>query len=292
MKKIILICFGLFHLLSCKSEGNKTSQLKKETQMNFSQDQNIYKIKLSCSLPYKLLLNDLIIDEDDGAEGGAIETNSFVNSFILISGVQHLKIVVQSKKNEDSISTRSLDYINIQIVKLKDINSKNSELINEFNISSAINISKNTYQWEFNTIVPYKLQGWSDSINLLKEDKEELMEEVIKFYTETHKILNSGNASKYQELVSKRYEETLVAFYNNSGIQQEKEELSQRVKDAKDKMNPLKDFVIKFYGNGKIITLENSSGDSPLNYSTEEFDDFFSIQLHRPKKGAPLEVIR
>jgi len=264
----------------------------KKILVKYNQEQTFYKIKLSSSLPYKLLLNDVIIDEDNGEEGGAVETNSFANNLILNSSVQHLKIILFPKKGEDSITKRSLDYIKIALVKLNSIDSKSSELIKEFNIKNANIKLENSYQWEFASIVSYKINGWSNSVNLIEQNQKELLKEVIKFYNDTYDILNSGDSSKFLGLISKRNEETAIAFYNNPGILQEKEELAQRVKEAKGKMNPLQDFTIKFYGNGRIVTLENKDGDSPLYYSTEDYDDFFSIQLHRPKKGASLEVIR
>ncbi|WP_027393181.1 hypothetical protein [Aquimarina latercula] len=293
MKNVLIILFSVLSLTSCKNRNvDDAKKTKSETPMNFNQEQTYYKIKLSSSLPYKLLLNDLIIDEDNGEEGGAVETNLFANNLILNSGIQHLKIVLFPKKDEDSITQRSLDYIKIALVKLNLIDSKDSELIKEFNIKNANSGSGNSYQWEFISVIPYKINGWSNSVNLIKQDQKELLKEVIEFYKKTYDVLNSGDSSKFLDMVSKRNEETAIAFYNNPGVLQEKEELAQRVKEAKGKMNPLQDFTIKFYGNGRIVTLENKNGDSPLYYSTEDYDDFFSIQLHRPKDGEPLEIIR
>lgn len=293
MRKILLLCFSLL-LLSCKQKESKTIQKKMNTfkAKDSNNGQSFYKLKLSCSLPYKLLLNDLILDQDSGEEGGAVDTNLFINNFILSSGQQTLKLLVKPKKGKDSISKRSLEFITIKVVKVNSLDSRESDLIDEFTISKAIHAGDNVYLWDFLSETEYNLDGWSESVNLIHEDKEKLLKEILLFYEDTHSILNSGNVDGYLNLVKRRNEETAIAFHNAPEIKNETQELKVRVKEAKGKMNPLENFVLKFYANGKIVTLENQEGDSPLNYSTEEFDDFFSIQLHRPEKDGLLEVIR
>ena len=63
-------------------------------------------------------------------------------------------------------------------------------------------------------------------------------------------------------------------------------------------MQPLKNYKLGIYANGKVITMVDTiDGNSPLwgNYQLEDGKykhNRFMLYFHRPKAGGPLEVIR
>lgn len=62
------------------------------------------------------------------------------------------------------------------------------------------------------------------------------------------------------------------------------------------KILALEKYKMIFYGNGKVVSLvridDEFRGESAIIGETEDNYNFYPIYLHRPKVGAPLEVIR
>ncbi len=281
MKSYIILLIILF---SCKK-----SQNSKHNQMDNTiiSQTPYYAIEIDALPKFSVLVNDVkIVSHNDR---GSLNSVYLLNKEILSKGEQVLKLNIIS---DQELSETDEQYFKFKIFKYENFDSDDKTLILDAKPKFKQKTKVYSQILPFIANVPYKLKGWSNSVKLIDENKEDLLKEVLEFYNNTHGILNSGKSIEYLNLVSKRNEETAIAFYNNPGVLQEKEELAQRVKGAMGKMNPLKDFTLKYYGNGRIVTLENKDGDSPLYYSTEDYDDFFSIQLHRPKAGEPLEIIR
>lgn len=110
---MVFIMAMVFIVSNCQD-----SNIKKNKNMNTP----IYKIKLSISIPYELYVNDFLIDRSFDEEG-AVETNLFINNFILKSGIQTIVLKMYPKRGENHISDRSLDFINVKIVELLNIDS-------------------------------------------------------------------------------------------------------------------------------------------------------------------------
>lgn len=280
---MVFIMAMVFIVSNCQD-----SNIKKNKNMNTP----IYKIKLSISIPYELYVNDFLIDRSFDEEG-AVETNLFINNFILKSGIQTIVLKMYPKRGENHISDKSLDFINVKIVELLNIDSQDSKLVKEFSIDKE-KIINDKYIQEVKINVPYHLQGWSTSVELINENQEKLLKELQAFYQEVYTIINNGDYDRYSKIISKRTQEALISYYDSQIIKKEQEELKDRVIAAKGKMKPINfnQYELKIYGNGKLVTLEDSKGDSPLSYSTKEYKDYFGIILYRRSNNSSLEVIR
>ncbi|AYN03697.1 hypothetical protein [Flavobacterium sp. 140616W15] len=86
----------------------------------------------------------------------------------------------------------------------------------------------------------------------------------------------------------------MLAYFDAPEILQEQDDEKEKVQQAKGLMNSIdfSKYSLKFYGDGRLITLEDKNGDSPLYYEDKDYKRIFGILLHRPKSGSPLEVIR
>ncbi|MCG8860109.1 hypothetical protein, partial [Tenacibaculum finnmarkense] len=147
---------------------------------------------------------------------------------------------------------------------------------------------------------PYNLTGWSNSVDLTKENQEKLFKEVEAYYLELIKDFENKDipaiAKKYY---TKEKEIAQALFFK------EKEEKSRWHKDilgevlhTTAKIEKIKDHYLGFYGNGKVVNLLRTQiGFKPLVIETENEDGKkaylkLDVYLHRPAPGAPLEMIR
>lgn len=187
---IILIAFFSF-FISCAQK-----EIKKEDVMN--QD-NIKKAivffninYLSCST--EILINDIPIYKNLNGKDKAGESFSFqINEYLLKSGKQELTIRIYPASNEkdilnSSISNSSNLKVNIiygdpKIQKIKDYQTAINYETNNSTIdphTPFIEIKKEFYIQS----LPYELKGWSESVSLVKEDKNKLESEVVQFYND------------------------------------------------------------------------------------------------------------
>ena len=157
------------------------------------------------------------------------------------------------------------------------------------------------YTGYFNADVEYDLVGWSESVDLRKEDPDKLLEEVLKLYKSTGRALVKGDYQTFFTLTEKKIKEIAQCWYSDSiGMIQDLKPYKKFVNYEDKKLKPLDNFSIHFFGNGKMIGLYDKSGkykgNPSLKMSGKKNDrkkvNFLFLHLHRPKKGAPLEIIR
>lgn len=112
-------------------------------------------------------------------------------------------------------------------------------------------------QWEFEAEVPYKLEGWNNAQDLRKLDEEDLEKKVVAKFNDLKKLLNNGNSPLFFKEQEFSLNEDFKALYINPKTQEEwKSSLISFFDEQKNKMIPLENYRLKFYANGKLVTLE------------------------------------
>ncbi|WP_146106058.1 hypothetical protein [Apibacter adventoris] len=253
----------------------------------------IYGIDFNIATPFEILVNDapVIKYNEEGSMSGFYP----INELLINNKDQEISVRLYSEIGKEFIAEDISKYFSLKLVLSKDVNFEHFKEIQNIKIPEII---KNTpyieYKYHFNIEVPYQLEGWINSVDLTKENKEALLKEVKMYYQKIYGILNKGDYSHYSKIISKRNHEVLVAYYDSEIIKKEQDELLERITTAQGKMKPIdfNKYNLKIYGNGRLVTLEDEKGDSPLFCITEEYEDYFGIILYRPALGAPLEVIR
>ncbi|MDQ0109014.1 hypothetical protein J2T02_004155 [Chitinophaga terrae (ex Kim and Jung 2007)] len=166
------------------------------------------------------------------------------------------------------------------------------------------------YTWEINIDqLPYQLTGWSAGVDLRSEDSGALAKEVLAYYTRMHKMYESGgHADELISLAKKAEAEKTVYNYRDAKVQETVDLLSKDGYNKKVKMEPIEDYKMVIYGNGKLVTLERNPVAEIAGYRKTgnfahwsaligHFDDGnglyqVPVLLYRPKAGAALERIR
>lgn len=148
----------------------------------------------------------------------------------------------------------------------------------------------------FESSVPYKLNGWSNSTDLTKLNEKDLEKEVVSFYNE---IISDYNNKKIESIEKKYYNRQLENAQSLYSFKREDSEklVSEINKDVnKNQDLKLENYKLVFYGNGKVVGLVRTDGEffgkSAFLGLTDEDFYIYSLLLHRPKAGTPLEVIR
>ncbi|OXA94096.1 hypothetical protein B0A66_05295 [Flavobacterium hercynium] len=153
---------------------------------------------------------------------------------------------------------------------------------------------------EFDAIAPYQndIEGWQNGADLTKEDKDKLLKEVEEFYKE---LIGYYDAKNVNSLASKYYKRQFEVAQTNyqTKIYDSQIVADEWVKDVNETRPFIFDqYMLRFYGDGKMVALVKTD-KYYINLSTLMREDpktgksvWYHMYLHRPKPGAPLEVIR
>lgn len=250
--------------------------------------------------PYsgEVLVNDVLIDK---SIYGTLNGTEFINYFILDNGEQTIK--TELKANKGTISSESLKKVSTDFgIYNADMNNgelQNIQLIQKLNFPDLKTPVPNvTGQWKFKANLPFKLEGWKNSEDLSKWDKDKLEKEVVKKYNELREILNSGNSGEFVKELAFANKEFFVANYYNES--KKNEFLSNLAKDfskQKGLVPPIENYKLRIMGNGKVVALESSSdNDSQGVLTTKDIENkkiyVTYIMLHKPQNSDKFQIVR
>lgn len=316
MKKLLTLFYLGVSLSGCTQEVKKENIMREE---NVQKVANIYKevktydynpqyklhISEAANFSYEILVNGFPVHKN--YKSGIVTGSVPINEAILKKGKQTLTIKMTPPVDKQfNMGTEidlsivalklSIEYGDHNVEKYKDFKTVlNYEILNKNEKLPYCELNL-----EFDAPeVPYEneVKGWADGVDLSKEDKHKLQEEVEDFYKEMIGYYETKNIDALAAKYYKSQKETAQAHFLN------KKEDSQIVIDewVKD-LNDTRPFVwdkytMKFYAGNKIVKLAKLDKyyiglstlfreDSEGNYVS------YSMYLYRPKPGAPLEVIR
>ncbi|MFK7001779.1 hypothetical protein V3Q90_08640 [Flavobacterium oreochromis] len=289
-------------------EMEMINKISKEKQIT-------YTVHVNAMTPYELYLDDILIDRfyyDN------VSNTIELNPYLLENGKHKLKIkylptVSDIFTKEGLLDPRDI-YINentrwrIYFVKLNKDPNVPLGYTNEIDYgSSELKIiappTKLPFweqEWDLDIKdLPYKLKGWSESEDLYKMDKDLLEKEVLKKYNELKDLLNLGKIDDYLNLGKNKNYELDICTYTTEE-QSKIDYQNNKLKMSKlcvGNMQPINDYVLKLYANGRLVTLERPRGEyknwSALMSKTPEGRvTGWGVKLHKPKGSDHFEIIR
>jgi hypothetical protein len=290
MKNIVLLCLAVISATNC--------QEKKEINLNnmitMKKSAIIYGIDYDIQNHFQILVNDNLVAQNfEDVKSSAYLP---INEYLLSDKKSILKLKLYKSFNEQYITKDLYKNFSLKLMFCNNNLFEDLKLVQEMNIPQEI-MGKSYIEYTYILNVDFDklnvISGWYSSENLI-ENKSDLLKQVQDSYIKVFNILNSGSYQDYYKIVRKREEEVLFAYFNAPEILEEQRIEKEKVEQAKGVMNSIdfNKYSLKFYGDGKLITLEDENGDSPLYYEDENYKRIFGILLHRPKSGSPLEVIR
>lgn len=282
-------------LTACQEKKSNSTQqkvfLNKEKKENMNvHNTPIYRINFESYLPFELYLNDVLIDKNNS--NGSVDFFETLNEYILSSGKQELKIKLYPFIGKSKVSYKDMEDIKVQIYKSPSLNDETFTLIQDIKFPNfKDNLPNFEYKTYFEVEVPYKNIGWMNSKDLTKE--ENLLDEVVLFYENVRTILNNGDYEKYFALNKLADDEIYKSLYLGRDKEKEdKEKEINRIIDSKGKMKKLEDYVLKYYGNGRLVRLEKLDGSSPLCADRDDVESYYNFFLHKKLDSNRLVIVR
>ncbi|WP_136669406.1 hypothetical protein [Flavobacterium sp. H122] len=155
----------------------------------------------------------------------------------------------------------------------------------------------------FNAKVPYELKGWSESQDLRKLDQKVLAGKVLAEYESNRGIFQSKNLDGIARITYDGLRNQFVSEYaSKKDIQEAWDEIVEIVNNPTFEMQPIKDYKMIFYGEGKLVCLVSTSDDKKIKgqsvllgrFKKGKSDSGYAVfcMLHIPKGKTELEVAR
>lgn len=289
MRKIILLSLLAFNIVSCQEK--KDYKLNNKTTMN--KTPIIYGIDYDIQNYFQILINDDMVSQNFED----VKSSAFlpINEYLLSNKKTILKVKLFKTPQEKYITHDLYKNFSLKIMVCNNNLFEGFKLVQEIKIPEIKNETYIEYTYTLN-VDSDKLNpivGWNSSEDLIA-DKEVLLKEVQDYYLKVYNVLNSGSYNDYHKIIIKREQEVFWSYFNAPEIFEEQNNEKEKVEQAKGIMKPIdfSKYLIKFYGDGRLVTLEDENGDSPLYYENKDFKRIFGIVLHRPTPKASLEVIR
>ncbi|MHC0444267.1 hypothetical protein ACWA1F_02590 [Flavobacterium sp. 3-218] len=328
MKFLKLILLGFLSCFTACSQNNKMSNLTSknyiETMMNNTKRytyEPMYFLTYEQNVCYsEILVNDIPVNKNftEMVDGGTLR----LNNYIFKSGIQKVTVRMYAiDNNKDFDFSTFTDETNMKIEITESDNRKRDlkgkEIISYvtplstyknadgYERTKFVGSGKKYYEtsFTFNATVPYEFHSLEKARDLSKWDKDMLEEKILKFYKNQWMIIDEKRVDDYFSYLDLKEKETCQSeFSNKTELEENLEAYLMPFTDPTFKLEPLENYVVKYYGNGKLVCLELKSlekimrGKSALwgKYKDEEsvrakYRKYF---LYIPEGETELKILR
>jgi len=312
-KFLFLVFWVLVTLGSCaQNTKNEEKMITKQQYNNISKEVKTYdynptyQLKVNTNLcTYEAYINDILVGFSFTAGRTAGEQNIDIPQYILKTGKQSVCFKIYPKAITKGVLENLVDKnadFRIRIVHGEYYKIKFEDFKEVFRMKLPKvehDIPYIELKGEFEAVVPYELEGWSNGMDLSKEDPKKLEEEVLEKYNQYRTAFESKDVATLATMIYKREKEIAQAYYfvsgQNNSYDNGWEELEQECNELKE-MKPLENYEMKISGHGRLVNLLRTDSKykdfSAVAGSTGKKARFYGLTLYRPAPGTPLEVIR
>jgi len=333
MKIKFIIFLFLLSLGACKQKSKSMDNItppiadsnkEKITAQNFFQEQLKF-VKRSSNEPlyyvfvnheqcfFEILVND--VPRFRYFEEGSIMTPINLNNYINRSGRQTItyRLYPQTKRGLQHLT----EYTSIKI-ELYERN--NADTTNGFDNQKLLLTHRSStktdgktfiadgkdyyeFSFDFDAKVPYQLEGWEDSKDLSKMDQKELLSKTKEAYQYYWYLIKDKKMDDYFRLIFKSNAAEITTTYLGAEALKGSESEDKFIfNEPTFKLEPLINYKMQLYGNGKIVCLEQTSEDLRFKkesaiwgkYKTTEGESrgwFSKLYLHIPKGKDTFEIL-
>jgi hypothetical protein len=240
---------------------------------------------------FEIIFNgtSLIKNKEDGVISGLL----YLNPFISQSGKQSLTFVLKPLHHNFKIQPEEVKNYFIDVMYSDNAAASPLTKVMRCAFTPVTHaVDSLTQTWVINADVPYRLEGYTNSLDLTEEDPAKLKLEVLAYYKNVYQLINEGNSAAYLQLFKKSREREIISMYYDVEKQKKYlESLANRVSSSKGFMQPLEKYQIVISANGRLVKLETKQGKSPL-FSKDKQGKHkrYGLELHRVKGSNKLEV--
>ncbi|PWK02102.1 hypothetical protein BC749_101162 [Flavobacterium araucananum] len=263
----------------------------------------IYQVRYeNYDCPMELYINDVLVVYLAGGGRTAGEQIIQVPQYILKSGIQTTKVkiypLLDTNKNFEKFVSRDTQ-LKLRITYQdyeREKNGKYTEVM-KFKLPK---IDKDLpfveLEGKFTATVPYTLEGWSEGIDLSKEDPLKLEAEVKGRMNEIADLYRNKDIEGLAREQYSRSREIEQSFYSNT--KENSEELITELQDGlKESIKTeVLEGKMKLMANGKLVTILINKGPffnkAIIRDKLKEGFVVYPQYFYRPRPGAKLEIIR
>ena len=175
-----------------------------------------------------------------------------INLFILENGLQHFDLKVMPLKKDTSIVEKAFARVKIYKTEaileyvLQELVSDEIEITFHDKKGLPVYIHKDTFNGE----QPFKIEGWKNSVDLSKENQDQLYKEIIQWNKKIVSIYQTSNKQEYKRIFDPRNAEINKVMY-----QPENQEVSfhPKFKDLISLPNDI--YKLELFANGKLASV-------------------------------------
>lgn len=294
MKKIekTLILFLLIVNQACVRGENSKKNEKMENKTFYFID---YSYNKKCG--FAIYINDILIAKQTEPINIDYAVTP-INPYILKSGVQKIKIelfpFVVDHKLESDIE------FNLKVFFVKNYNEEivdSSENL-VFDLPPLM-IDAQLSEWRFENSfiaeVPYQVTGWSNSQNL--KELNNIETQLRKKFKDLVSFIENKEPDKIlKEFAISMKESESFYYLTKNQLDNSRQDFITLIRMPNIFIAPLDNTVVKYYANGKLVTLETLDGKPALRIIQEGEDysneDNFPILFHMPIGSEEIEIIR
>ncbi|WP_163408085.1 hypothetical protein [Flavobacterium ajazii] len=321
---LLLICLGACSQKSKPRVSNLTSENYVETMLKTIKHYDyepMYYLKYSQNICYsEILVNDIPLNKNY-KELGSGRTIS-INNYIFKSGIQKITFrLYPAVKGKDFDYHTLNEETDMKIVITESDNAKRNNKGKEMAsyltptitktdqygnpVTQFIATGKTYYEasFTFEAKVPYEFPSLDNGQDLREWNKEKLEQKVVDFYKNQLTLLKAKKKEEYFSYLDLKEKETRQSlFFNKRELQGILDLYLDPFTIPNHQMQPLENYKLKFYGDGRIVCLELTSQESKMRGKSalwakfgegdEMMLDFFKFYLYIPEGEEELVMIR
>ncbi len=319
MKKVVNLLVIIISLTSCgQDKTNKKMKTIEDISNIYKEVEHFplephYGISVSSSnTNFEIRVNDIpVFMGYEFITNGVSPSGSYlpINLAISKSGIQTIEVRMYPSYNRE---TQELEpslknaQVTVDVVKreyntVKKTYNEEEVILNLAAPTEKNKVSKRTrfiypertefiFNGTFEALVPYEIKTLEKAQNLLTTDPEEikeLTEQLLIAYNEMWQIYDQNKVSKYADLIYNKEKRTAqqLFFTETESKARANEDLltSGRIVKEGYKMMPFEDYKLRFYANGKIVTIvydkigQVGRNQSILRSTGETRKDYYSF---------------
>ncbi|MDN3673501.1 hypothetical protein QWY99_10590 [Flavobacterium branchiarum] len=266
----------------------------------------------------EILVNDIPVNKNFKEESLGLTLD--INQFIFKSGTQKVtfRLYPAGKIGIRDFSTLVYDTeMKIEISESDNNKRKQAgKIIATYATPTVVN--RNVYEekefvgnkkkyyeasFTFEAKVPYEFNSLEDGQDLREWDQEKLEKKVVDFYKEQLRLLQEKKKEEYFSYLDLKEKETRQSlFFNKKELQEILDSYLEAFIIPNFEMQPLENYKLKLYGEGRIVCLELTSNEPNMREKSAlwaKFDegdglmaDFFKYYLYIPEGEYELEILR
>lgn len=302
---------------SILSTANRISYLSEKVD-RFNKEP-LYQLEVESLFSFSILINGCPVYSNFDKISGMVRLD--INPYILKSGKQLITVELYPGYDQQNMRKHFLENgskFSLKIEKTgwgKDgYQNISEEIVSYKSADETTDLTKlQTYKRDisFNASVPYRLEGWKNGKDLTQLDKKQLEEQVIHFYKQIISVferndydaLNSqflkADAEWYQSMY---FSEDIITGYQTTKGRKAKSVMTMLSGSQQNSRTffPLENYVLRFYGDGRMVRLEPTEGinkgESLLGYVDDKNGmsrrTFVDMLLYIPKGETALKIVR